>query len=64
MKHFVGEFNEEQLRNKEDKVAIEKAKAETGLKYIESEFVKKKGTIVGIKVYLIPDEVYLNSKLI
>ncbi len=43
MKHFVGLFNEQQLKNKEDKSATEKAQQETKLKYIQSRIVKKKG---------------------
>ena len=36
----------------EEKIAIEKAKAETGLNYINTTFVKKKGLIVGMDIYV------------
>lgn len=51
--HFVGLFNEQQLKNKEDKAAIELAMEKTGLKFIDSKIVKKKG-----KMYM---EVYLKK---
>jgi hypothetical protein len=49
--HFVGLFNEQQLRNKEDRKAIDKAMEETGLKYIRSKVVKKGGKTM-MEVYL------------
>lgn len=52
MKHFVGLFNEQQLKNKEDKAAIEKAQQETKLQYIQSRPVKKKG-VQYMEVYLV-----------
>jgi len=57
---LVGKFNEQQLRNKEDKKAVEKAQKETGLKYIDSKIVKKGGKMM-LEVYLISDEEYYNS---
>jgi len=50
--HFVGLFNEQQLREKADKLAIDKAINETGLKYIKSKLVKKKGVQYS-EVYLV-----------
>ena len=47
--HFVGSFNEQQLKNQEDKKAIEIAQTKTGLKYITSDFNKKKQVV---EVYL------------
>jgi len=52
-RYFVGTFNEQQLRNKEDKKAIENAQKKTGLKYIDSKIVKKGGKMF-MEVYLIP----------
>ena len=49
---FVGKFNEDDLRNKKDKIAIKKAMEETGLQYIHSEYVKSKGEVVALKVYV------------
>lgn len=62
-KHYVGRFTEAQLKNKEDKKAIEKAQKETGLKYIDTKMVKKAGKIVAMDVYLIDEETYLKQPL-
>lgn len=43
MKYLVGTFNDEQLRNGVDKIAITKAQQETGFKFIEAKMVKIKG---------------------
>ncbi len=59
-KHLVGEFNEQQLRKGEDKVAIDKAQKETGLTYIESKMIKKSGKPF-MQVYLVSNEDYYNS---
>jgi hypothetical protein len=57
-RHLVGTFNEKQLVAKEDKAAIEKAKGETGLTYIDSKHDRKKRTMT---VWLITSEEYLKS---
>ena len=57
---LVGRFDEQQLRNKEDKKAVEKAQKETGLKYVDTKFVKKGGKMM-MEVYLIPNEEYYKS---
>lgn len=49
---YVGTFNDAQIKNNEDKKAVEQAKADTGCKYVNTEFVKKGGTIVGLKLYV------------
>lgn len=49
--HKVGVFNEQQLRDKLDKVAIEKAMAETKLPYVNSKTKKMKGKQV-LEVWL------------
>ena len=56
----VGVFNENQLRNKEDKKAVEKAQKETGLNYTDTKIIKKAGQMF-LEVYLIPNEEYYNS---
>jgi hypothetical protein len=56
----VGTFNEEQLINKEDKKAVEKAREESGLKYVDTKIIKKGGKMY-MEVYLIPNEEYYNS---
>lgn len=52
MQIFVGTFNEQQLKDKEDKADIEKAIKETGLKYIKSRLVKIQG-VQYMKVFLV-----------
>lgn len=52
MQIFVGTFTEQQLKNKEDKAVIESEKEKTGLKYIKSRIVKKKG-VQYMEVYLV-----------
>lgn len=56
----VGTFDEKQLKNKEDKKAVEKAQDESGLKYVETKIIKKGGKMY-MEVYLIPNEEYYNS---
>lgn len=62
-KHYVGRFTEAQLKNKEDKKAVEKAQKETGLKYVDTKMVRKAGKIVAMDVYLIDEETYLKQPL-
>ena len=57
---LVGRFDEKQLKNKEDKKAIEKAQKESGLTYIDSKIIKKGGKMF-MEVHLIPNEEYYKS---
>jgi len=57
---LVGRFDEKQLKNKEDKKAIEKAQKESGLTYIDSKIIKKGGKMF-MEVHLIPNEEYYSS---
>ena len=57
---LVGRFNEKQLKNKEDKKALAKAKKESGLTYTDTKIIKKGGKMF-LEVYLIPNEEYYNS---
>lgn len=41
--YLVGLFDENDLDNGTDKIAVEKAKKETGLRFTDIKFVKKKG---------------------
>lgn len=52
MKVLVGTFNEQDLQEGKDKMAVEKAKAEHDLHYTETKYVKKKGKIIGIKIWV------------
>lgn len=40
---LVGDFNENDIKQGNDKKAVEKAKRETGLSYTETKLIKKKG---------------------
>lgn len=60
---LVGIFNEQQVRNGEDKQAVENyEKQNPAYKYVKTEFVKKKGKIIAMKVYVMTSEEYFNSK--
>lgn len=59
---YIGQFNENQLRNGEDRVLVSKKMEETGLKYTRTAFVKKGRKIIGLKVWLLTNEEYYNSK--
>lgn len=58
---LVGQFNEKQLRNGEDKACVEKMKKETALKYTRTCIIKKKGIPVALKIWLLTSEEYFNS---
>ena len=58
---YIGQFNEAQCRQGVDKAMVEQKRAETGMKYTRTKLVKKGGGIVGLKVWLLTSEEYLNS---
>ena len=49
---MVGCFNEAECRKGDDKKAVEKAKADTGCKYVNTEYVRKGKKIVGLRVFV------------
>lgn len=49
---LVGCFTEQQIYNKEDKIATQNIMDTTGYKYTNTEFVKRNGKITGVKVYV------------
>ena len=49
---LVGCFNAQQIKDKEDKVAVQNMMDTTGYKYTNTEFVKKNGKTTGIKIYV------------
>lgn len=49
---LVGKFDEDDLRNKRDKIQVDKIMKETGLKYVNTEYVKRKDKTTHIKIYL------------
>ena len=52
MQVFVGQFNEKDIYEGKDRIAVEDAKARTGLQYTNTKFVKKGGNIVGLKIWV------------
>jgi hypothetical protein len=58
---YVGQFNEKQICNREDKVLVEQKMKETGLKYTKSQIVTKGRKPVGLKIWLLTNEEYFNS---
>lgn len=49
---LVGTYNENDLANGKDKVDVQRMKEETGYKYTNTEFVKNKGKVGSVKVYV------------
>lgn len=52
MKVFVGQFSEAEVANGLDKVCVADAQEQTGLVYTDTQLVKRKGKIVGIKIWV------------
>ena len=48
---FVGEFNRDDIIADRDTKALVKVQEETGLKYCNHEFIKKRGKIVGMRLW-------------
>ena len=62
---LVGTFNGKELKEGIDKKKIEEMKIKNpALKYAVTKYVKKKKEIVGLKVYLMTSEEYINSNII
>lgn len=55
MEVFVGQFSEEELKNGVDKLKVAEAAEKYQLKYTRTKLVKKKGKIVGIKIWVSDD---------
>lgn len=47
-----GTYNENDLANGKDKIDVQRIKEETGYNYTNTEFVKSKGKVVGMRVYV------------
>lgn len=52
MQVYVGEFSESDLDAGIDKKAVSEAMERTGLKYTNTMFVKKRGKIVALKIWV------------
>ena len=51
MTKFVGEFSESDITNGLDQICVANVQKQTGLKYTNTELVKRNGKIVGIKIW-------------
>lgn len=56
---FVGTFNESDLKEGRDKVAVQEAKEKHGLNYTNTEMVQRGGEIVGIKIWVCDAETFV-----
>jgi len=52
MEVLVGDFTEDDLNNKRDKIAVEKAKKETGLNYVNTKIIKRNGKNVALRIWV------------
>lgn len=52
MQVYVGQFSEAEVANGLDKVCVAAMQEKTGLKYVNTSLVKKRGEIVAIKIYV------------
>lgn len=52
MEILVGDFTEDDIKNKRDKIAVEKAKKETGLNYVNTKTIKRNGKIVALRIWV------------
>lgn len=48
---LIGTYDENDLKNGKDKSDVLKISRETGLKYTNTEILKSKGKIIGMKIY-------------
>lgn len=56
MQVYVGQFSEAEVANGLDKVCVAAKQKETGLKYTNTQLVKRKGEIVAIKIWVCDTE--------
>ena len=52
MKVYIGRFNQDDIENNRDKDVIDSEMRRTGLKYVNTEIIKRKGKIIGMDIYL------------
>ena len=52
MQVYVGEFSVKDISEERDKSEVKLMMAKTGLKYTNTKLVKRKGEIVGIKIWV------------
>lgn len=51
-KVLVGTFNEEDLAQGRDKIAVSEAKEKYNLKYTNTKLIKRGGVIIGIRIWV------------
>lgn len=49
---YIGRFNESQIKSGADKIAIEQAKKETGLNYVESKIIYKNKKPIALDLWV------------
>ncbi len=52
MQILVGDFTKDDLKNRKDKIAVEKAMKETGLKYTNTKTIKCNGKPVALRIWV------------
>lgn len=52
MQVLVGDFTEEDIKNKKEKIAVEQKMKETGLNYINTKIIKRKGNPVALRIWV------------
>ena len=52
MQVYVGQFSEAEVANGLDKVCVAAKQEETGLKYTNTQLVRRKGELVAIKIWV------------
>ena len=52
MQVLVGDFTEQDIKDKKDKIAIEEKMKETGLKYINSKIIKQNGKPSALRIWV------------
>jgi len=52
MRILVGVFSEQELKDGKDKIAVAKQMEESGLKYTDTKFIKNRGEIVAMKIWV------------
>lgn len=52
MEVLVGDFTEDDIKNKRDKIAVEQKMKETGLKYTNTKIIKRNGKSVALRIWV------------
>ena len=52
MEVLVGDFTEDDIKNRRDKIAVEQKMKETGLKYTKTKIIKRDGKSVATRIWV------------